>query len=201
MNNQSEEIDLKNFLPYDPNFVTYSNLRKTHEKKAQQVFNGLTKDQIVSYASDPKWVRARWVLFALFWLVWIVMLVGAILIVVYTPKCPYRPKLNFYDRELIYQIDVEMFKDSDNDLKGDLQGLIEKLNYFDEIGVKTLLLEENILNHAQPDQINPDLGSNDDIKILRNKLNENDMHLIFDVPIDVYEKNKVTFELKYTNSI
>ena len=127
---KSQEIDMEDmqrFLPYDPNAVTYSDIKKIEEKTAQQAFNGLTKDQIVSYANDPKWVRARWVLFGLFWAVWILMLVAAVLIVVYTPKCAFKPKLNFYEKELVYQVDVEKFKDSNNDLKGDLEGILISL--------------------------------------------------------------------------
>ncbi len=41
----------------------------------------------MKYANDPFWIRLRWFLFILFWAAWIAMLVGAILIIVYAPRC------------------------------------------------------------------------------------------------------------------
>lgn len=47
----------------------------------------MTKEELMKYANDPFWVKLRWVLFLLFWAVWIAMLLGAIAIIVYAPKC------------------------------------------------------------------------------------------------------------------
>lgn len=47
----------------------------------------MTKEELMKYAKDPFWVRLRWVLFVFFWALWIAMLVGAIAIIVYAPKC------------------------------------------------------------------------------------------------------------------
>lgn len=41
----------------------------------------------MKYANDPFWVRLRWILFIGFWAIWIGMLVGAISIIVFAPKC------------------------------------------------------------------------------------------------------------------
>lgn len=41
----------------------------------------------MKYANDPFWVKLRWMLFILFWALWIAMLLGAIAIIVYAPKC------------------------------------------------------------------------------------------------------------------
>lgn len=41
----------------------------------------------MKYANDPFWVRLRWILFVLFWAIWVGMLVGAISIIVFAPKC------------------------------------------------------------------------------------------------------------------
>ena len=48
---------------------------------------GLTKEQLEQYRNDPFWKPVRYGLFVLFWLVWLGMFVGAILIVVLSPKC------------------------------------------------------------------------------------------------------------------
>lgn len=47
----------------------------------------MTKEELMKYANDPFWVKLRWVLFIFFWALWIAMLVGAIAIIVYAPKC------------------------------------------------------------------------------------------------------------------
>lgn len=47
----------------------------------------MTKEELMKYANDPFWVRLRWILFVFFWALWVAMLVGAILIIVYAPKC------------------------------------------------------------------------------------------------------------------
>jgi hypothetical protein len=50
-------------------------------------FVGLGKEELMKYANDPFWVRLRWFLFVLFWALWVAMLVGAIVIIVFAPKC------------------------------------------------------------------------------------------------------------------
>jgi hypothetical protein len=52
------------------------------------------------------------------------------------------------------------------------------------------------LNREKPNEINSVIGSKDDLKNLKSKLNEKDMHLVFDVPIEVYEKNQVNIYLR-----
>lgn len=54
---------------------------------APPTFVGLGKEELMKYANDPFWVRLRWLLFILFWVLWIAMLVGAIVIIVYAPRC------------------------------------------------------------------------------------------------------------------
>jgi hypothetical protein len=85
-------------------------------------FSGLSKEEVLQYANDPKWVRIRWILFVLFWLVWIGLLVGAILTIVLTKKCPPKPTLKWWQSDCFYQIDVSKFKDSNGDGFGDLEG-------------------------------------------------------------------------------
>lgn len=191
-NQEIDMEDMQRFLPYDPNAVTFTDKKQIEEKKQLEAFNGLTKEQIMAYANDPKWVKTRWILFGLFWFVWIVMLVAAVLVVVYTPKCAFRPKQPFWEKEVVYQLDVEKFKDSNQDGHGDLQGIVNTIDYFDQIGIKTLLLKSNILNDEQ--NIKAEFGTMDDLKTLRTKLNEKDMHLIFDINSESYshEKNQAT---------
>lgn len=47
----------------------------------------MTKDELMKYATDPFWIRLRWIFFMLFWLLWVAMLAAAVLIVWKAPKC------------------------------------------------------------------------------------------------------------------
>ena len=160
-------------------------------------FNGLTKEQIMQYANDPHWVRIRWCLFALFWFVWIAMLAAAVLIVAITPKCAHRPKLQWWDTELVYQLNVATFRDLNGDGVGDLAGLASKLDHFDKIGVKSLLLQSDISNTLdgpitdETKLVAPVYGSHADLKELRAKLTQKDMHLIVDVALASNETSVV----------
>ena len=134
-----EEIamdDTEKFLKYEYKYENKrdinNNNNETSVKMAEHkvTFNGLTKEQVMQYGKDPFWIKARWAFFILFWTVWIAMLAGAILIVVFTPSCPFRPKLNWWEKELVYQIEIENFKDSDGNGVGDLNGESHIYLYF-----------------------------------------------------------------------
>lgn len=53
----------------------------------KSAFVGMTKEELMKYATDPFWIRLRWVFFISFWLLWLGMLVGAIVIIIMAPKC------------------------------------------------------------------------------------------------------------------
>uniref|UniRef100_T1DP76 Putative tpa exp: amino acid transporter n=1 Tax=Anopheles aquasalis TaxID=42839 RepID=T1DP76_ANOAQ len=59
---------------------------------------GMGKEELMKYASEPAWVRARMILFVLFWVCWLGMLVGAIVIIVLTPRCPPPPQLDWWQK-------------------------------------------------------------------------------------------------------
>lgn len=77
----------------------------------------------MKFANDPFWVRLRWCLFVCFWLIWCGMLIGAIAIIVYAPKCDANSGQK-YSKSPLYEVDVKSFKDGDDkqDGFGDLKG-------------------------------------------------------------------------------
>jgi len=83
------------------------NPEKTSEDHAEKStrFTGLTKEELLEISGQPGWVRARWLLFILFWLVWVGMLVGAIVIVIQAPRCKPDPELAWYQAEVGYAVD------------------------------------------------------------------------------------------------
>ncbi|KAF7258914.1 hypothetical protein EG68_03581 [Paragonimus skrjabini miyazakii] len=68
---------------------------------------------------EPKWRRIRIGLLIFFAVVWLGLLLGIILIVVLSKKCPPRPNLPFWQSTVFYFVDPFAFKDSNNDWIGD----------------------------------------------------------------------------------
>ncbi|BHF59804.1 maltose alpha-glucosidase activity [Sparganum proliferum] len=102
----------------------------------------LTKDDLIRLDREqPVWRRIRIALIALFWIVWILLLVASVLIIVFSPKCPPRPTLQFWQSKAAYWLNPFTFKDSDGDLVGDLNGLSEAADYIaDRVGAGFVIL-------------------------------------------------------------
>jgi len=110
--------------------------------KSDVEFIGLTKEELEKFANDPFWKRLRLILFILFWVVWVGMLIAAILIVVYSPPCGKRPKLQFWQQKTGYRIDPFAFVDTDSNGVGDFKGILEKLDYIEkELGAGYIILD------------------------------------------------------------
>ncbi|CAF0869942.1 unnamed protein product [Didymodactylos carnosus] len=139
------------------------------------------------------------------------LLVAAILTVLFTKKCPPKPKLAWYEKEIVYEIYVPTFQDTNQDGIGDLKGIEKKLDYFEKLNVKSLLLKSSIfeppvggrssrsLSVDTPEkesdlmEINPKFGSNQDYQTLAKMLTRKDMHLIVDLPLSTYDSNSGTW--------
>ncbi|KAL7063753.1 hypothetical protein AAHC03_0979 [Spirometra sp. Aus1] len=102
----------------------------------------LTKDDLIRLDREqPVWRRIRIALIALFWIIWILLLVASVLIIVFSPKCPPRPTLQFWQSKVAYWLNPFTFKDSDGDLVGDLNGLSEAADYIaDRVGAGFVIL-------------------------------------------------------------
>lgn len=132
------------------------------------------KEELMKYANDPFWVRLRMSLFILFWVVWVAMLVGSVVIIFMAPRCPPAPQLDWWQKTVVYKTLVSSFKDSNGDGYGDLNGLIEKLDYLKENDVNTLQLNpiyptsSNQYEYEVTDfkAINPRLGTMEDFQNL-----------------------------------
>lgn len=151
-------------------------------------FRALSKAELMKYATDPFWVTLRWVLFILFWIAWIAMLIAAIVIIVLAPKCPTPAPKHWWQKAPIYEVYVKSFKDSSGDGVGDLNGIHEKLDYFESLGVGSLWLtpiypspmKDNGYDISNYVDIEPTFGTMEDFKKLLAGMKNKGLKLILD---------------------
>lgn len=151
-------------------------------------FAGLTKEELINYAKDPFWSRLRMFLLVLFWVIWVGMLVGAVLIVVFTRGCPYDHQKEWYKRQSVYQICPASFKDTNADGIGDLNGATSEISYIKSLGIGALWLTS--IYHGPDDlpsdkvsnytNIHEKMGTVEDFKALVQAVHKNDMKIILD---------------------
>lgn len=145
---------------------------------------GLSMEEILKYQRDPFYVRLRWFLCILLFLLIAGMIAFVITFIIITPSCPYKPSLNFNQKEILYQLEVATFKDSNGDGIGDLNGIIDKLDYLrNDLGVKVICLNR-LMSKKTPMEIDSDYGNHDDMKRLRKELDKRDMFVLLDIPAD-----------------
>lgn len=149
-------------------------------------FVGLSKEELMKYANDPFWVRLRMTLFVLFWVLWLAMLVGAVAIIVLTPRCAPPPRLAWWQSSPVYNVEVASYADGNADGRGDIAGLTSKLKYIKELGMRTLLLSDIFskdANGATKDylEVDPSLGTLTDVEALLNSTKEKELHVVLEI--------------------
>jgi len=160
-------------------------------KKKDEEFSSpaLTKAELMKYATDPFWVKLRWILFVLFWVAWLAMLVGAVVIIIYAEKCPSPAPKKWWQKKPVYEVYVKSFKDSDSSGSGDLKGVSSKLDYLKNLGVGSVYLtgfyksmdgKYAALDVSDHKEVDAAYGTLDDFKALVNEVHEKEMKLIID---------------------
>lgn len=140
----------------------------------------------MKYANDPFWVRLRMTLFVLFWVLWLAMLVGAVAIIVLTPRCAPPPRLAWWQSSPVYSVDVDTYSDSNKDGRGDIAGLTSKLEYIKQLGMRTLLLSDIFAKDASGAvtdylEVRSSLGTLADVEALLNSTKEKDLHVVLEI--------------------
>ena len=92
------------------------------DKRSNEEFVGLTKEELMKFANDPFWRKVRIILMVLFVITWVVMLAAAIAIIVIAPKCPPQPDLDWWQKTVIYHIHPQSFLASAGQEFGDING-------------------------------------------------------------------------------
>jgi glycosidase len=143
----------------------------------------------MKYASDPFWVKLRWILFVLFWVAWLAMLVGAVVIIIYAEKCPSPAPKKWWQKKAVYEVYVKSFKDSDGSGNGDLNGVTSQLDYLKNLGVGSVYLtgfyksmgdKYAALDVSDHKEVDAAYGTLDDFKALVDGVHEKEMKLIID---------------------
>lgn len=94
---------------------------------------------------------------------------------------------DWFRESIIYEIFVRSFHDSNGDGIGDIQGIIEKLDYIEALGVDTIWLmpihpSPSVHGYDVTDYylVNPDYGSMEDLQELVSEAHKRDMKIILD---------------------
>lgn len=106
------------------------------------------------------------------------------------PKGPLRPA--WWKEAVFYQIYPRSFKDSDGDGVGDLRGVLEQLDYLQDLGVDAIWLspvydspmEDNGYDIRNYRQIHEDFGTMSDFEALLDEVHLRGMRLIMDLVVN-----------------
>lgn len=160
---------------------------------------GLTKEQLEEYRNDPFWKYIRFFSFILFWILWVGMFVGAILIVVLSPKCSGNSDTkSWFENSVSYQLFVPTWYDSDGDGVGDYMGVSQKLDYLRKIGVnsiwptpiiKTDKDDFDVNDVVDFDKVDERFGNEESLKQLIDDTHYQNIKFIGDIPLTVSKKH------------
>jgi len=98
----------------------------------------------------------------------------------------------WWKEAVVYQVYPRSFNDSDGDGIGDIPGIVEKVDYLDELGVDVVWLNpvyespmaDNGYDIADYRSIHPEFGTMDDWERLLEELHDRDMRLIMDLVVN-----------------
>jgi alpha-amylase len=97
----------------------------------------------------------------------------------------------WWNDTVFYEIFVRSFRDSDGDGNGDFNGVIEKLDYLEDLGVKGIWLmpinpSPSYHGYDVTDYyaVNPDYGTMDDFKRLLEEAHKRDIRIIIDLVLN-----------------
>jgi hypothetical protein len=98
----------------------------------------------------------------------------------------------WYKDAIIYELHVKTFHDSDGDGMGDFRGLIEKLDYLQELGVTAIWLlpfypspmRDDGYDIADYFDVNPNFGTLDDFRAFLDAAHERNLRVITELVIN-----------------
>ncbi|WP_256392055.1 alpha-glucosidase, partial [Natronoarchaeum rubrum] len=114
----------------------------------------------------------------------------------------------WWKEAVVYQVYPRSFNDSDGDGNGDIPGIVEKVDYLDELGVDVVWLNpvyesplaDNGYDIADYQSIHPEFGTMDDWERLLEELHDRDMRLIMDLVVNHTSDEHEWFERSRTGN-
>uniref|UniRef100_UPI00358ECEA2 amino acid transporter heavy chain SLC3A1 isoform X2 n=1 Tax=Myxine glutinosa TaxID=7769 RepID=UPI00358ECEA2 len=146
-------------------------------------YAGMPKEVLLRFSSQMRYRVVRETLFWLIVVAMVALVVAPIAIIVLSPRC-----LDWWQMSPIYQVYPLSFKDSDGDGKGDLRGIWSKLDYFEELNIKSIWINP-IYKSPMKDsgydisnfmEIDPIFGTMEDFEDLLTSIHDRGMKLIMD---------------------
>ncbi|KAJ8307399.1 hypothetical protein KUTeg_015483 [Tegillarca granosa] len=175
---------------YDNSVTTYDeiNVKMTDADEPGAPFRGMGKEELLKHSSKPLWTRLRMICISIVLLGWLALLVTVVALVLIYPRCRPADARAWWQKEVIYRVYVQSFKDSDGNGVGDLKGVESKLDYIKNLGFNTISLSPffqsdgfdsdfNIINHKEVDTR---YGNLDQFKSLIKAAHDKGMYLILD---------------------
>ena len=161
--------------------------RKTSKKSGTSVNTGgeRTAHKLVFPLRTKGYTYARWSCGVGIIVTLIGLIVAAIALISVAPGCD----TPWWKTTIIYQCYPQSFQDSDGDGIGDLQGILQRANYFTELGVTAVWLNP-IFESPQGDAgydisnytaIDSRYGTMDNLKQLLDELHRRGVHLLLDL--------------------
>lgn len=175
---------------YGNSVTTYDeiNVKMTDADEPGAPFRGMGKEELLKHSSKPLWTRLRMICISIVLLGWLALLVTVVALVLIYPRCRPADARAWWQKEVIYRVYVQSFKDSDGNGVGDLKGVESKLDYIKNLGFNTISLSPffqsdgfdsdfNIINHKEVDTR---YGNLDQFKSLIKAAHDKGMYLILD---------------------
>lgn len=103
---QEQEVEDSAKLPLTDGSVAVEIIEDKTKEDSSGEYKGLTKDELMVYANDPKWKTLRLIMMMFFWLSWLAMLSIAIVIIVKAPPCDPPPSTTWLQKGPMLQLDV-----------------------------------------------------------------------------------------------
>jgi maltose alpha-D-glucosyltransferase / alpha-amylase len=105
---------------------------------------------------------------------------------------PYAPKALWYKDAIIYQLHVRAFYDSNGDGIGDFRGLIQKLDYIQELGVTAIWLlpfypsplKDDGYDISDYTNIHPTYGTLDDFRLFLDEAHRRELNVITEAVVN-----------------
>lgn len=101
-------------------------------------------------------------------------------------------EINWLKKGVIYSIDVRSFKDGNHDGKGDFNGLLSKVDYLTQLGIRCIWMAPFYSSNQQDDgydvtdyyRIDPQLGTMEEFRLLVEKAKANGIKIVLDLVVN-----------------